>query len=88
MDVAITTMSSKGQIVIPHGMRGGFAEGDKLLLIQDDDRLIMKKASRLDEAFREDIEFAKRTEDAWKRHESGKFRRMDAKDFLKELDRW
>ena len=57
MDVAITKMSSKGQVVIPLEMRKGLREGDKLLIIQDDDKLIMKKASKLSENLEEDLEF-------------------------------
>ena len=88
MDVAITRMSSKGQIVIPTEMRKGFQEGDKLLLIQTGEQLIMKKASKLDKALKADLEFARRTEEAWKRIEEGKGIRMDFDDFLKEMKKW
>ena len=47
MEVAITKMSSKGQIVIPAEMRADISEGDKILIIQNDKQLIMKKASNL-----------------------------------------
>ena len=88
MDIAITKMSSKGQVVIPAEMRKGFHEGDKLLVIQSNDQLIMKKASKLDKNLKEDMEFAKRTEEAWKSYEKGEFKRMDSQDFLKELEKW
>jgi len=88
MDVAITKMSSKGQVVIPAEMRKGFQEGDKLLLIQTGEQLIMKKASKLDKALKADLEFARRTEEAWKRIEEGKGIRMDFDDFLKEMKKW
>ena len=61
MEVAITKMSSKGQVVIPLEMRGNIKEGDKLVIIQDKDRLIMKKATKLSENLKEDLEFARRT---------------------------
>jgi bifunctional DNA-binding transcriptional regulator/antitoxin component of YhaV-PrlF toxin-antitoxin module len=48
MDVAITRMSSKDQIVIPSEMRSGINAGDKILIIQNKGQLIMKKASQLD----------------------------------------
>jgi AbrB family looped-hinge helix DNA binding protein len=88
MDIAITKMSSKGQIVIPVEMRKSFQEGDKILLIQTDEQLIMKKASTLDKALTSDLEFARRTEEAWKRIEEGKGIRMDFDDFLKEMKKW
>lgn len=88
MDVAITKMSSKGQVVIPTEMRGDIHEGDKLLLIQTGEQLIMKKASKLDKTLKEDLEFAKRTEEAWKRIEEDKGIKMDFDEFIKEMKKW
>jgi AbrB family looped-hinge helix DNA binding protein len=88
MDVAITKMSSKGQIVIPTEMRNNINEGDKLLIIQNDGQLIMKKASKLDSNLKEDLEFAKKTEEAWKRIEKGKGIKMDFDDFVDEMKKW
>ena len=88
MDVAITRMSSKGQVVIPAEMRKGLNEGDKLLIIQSNDQLIMKKASKLDKSLKGDLEFAKSTEEAWKSYEKGEFRRMNSKDFLGKIEKW
>ena len=81
-------MSSKGQIVIPAEMRKGFQEGDKLLLIQTDEQLIMKKASKLDKALKDDLEFAKRTEEALKRYERGQFKSMDFDNFISKMKKW
>jgi AbrB family looped-hinge helix DNA binding protein len=88
MDVAITKMSSKGQVVIPAEMRKNLHEGDKIVIIQHKNQLILKKATLLQENLTEDLEFARRTEEAWKRYEKGEFTRMDAKEFLKELETW
>ncbi len=87
MDVAITKMSSKGQVVIPAEMRKGIHEGEKLLIIQNKDQIIMKKANKLSKNLIEDLEFAKRTEEAWKRYEKGEFVSMPADKFLKELSK-
>jgi AbrB family looped-hinge helix DNA binding protein len=88
MDIAITKMSSKGQVVIPASMRADLSEGDKLILIRNNDQFIMKKASKLKKNFEEDLIFARRTEKAWKSYERGEFKSMDAKDFLKALEKW
>jgi AbrB family looped-hinge helix DNA binding protein len=88
MDIAITKMSSKGQVVIPTEMRKDIREGDKLLIIQNEGQLIMKKASRLDSNLKADLEFAKRTEEAWKSYERGEFKSRDSRDFLNELKKW
>ena len=88
MEVAITKMSSKGQVVIPAEMRTDIDEGEKLLIIQNDKQIIMKKASELDKNVAEDIEFAKKTEEAWKRIEEGKGTKMNFNDFLEEMKKW
>ncbi|MBI4453379.1 AbrB/MazE/SpoVT family DNA-binding domain-containing protein [Candidatus Woesearchaeota archaeon] len=87
MDIAITRMSSKGQIVIPSEMRIGINEGEKLLLIKNNHQIIMKKATELNKNFDEDIIFAKRTEEAFKRYEKGEFRTLPADKFLKMLEK-
>lgn len=87
MDVAITKMSSKGQVVIPAKMRDGINEGDKLILIQNKEQIILKKASKLDKNFKEDLEFARRTEEAWKSYEKGEFVSLPADKFLEKLSK-
>ena len=84
-NISITKMSSKGQIVIPQEMREDIKEGDKLVIIKNDGQLILKKMEDFDKNLKEDLEFAKRTEEAWKRYDRGEFVSMDSKDFLTEL---
>ena len=84
----MTKMSSKGQVVIPAEMRKGLHEGDKLVIIRNDKQFIMKKATDMDKNLAGDIEFAKRTEKAWRSYNKGKFKSMDSKDFLKLLEKW
>ena len=88
MDVAITRISSKGQVVIPAEMRDNLHEGDKLLVFRNKDQIIMKQASKLDKNFEEDFEFAKKTEEAWKRICKGKGTEMEFDEFIDELKKW
>jgi len=88
MNIAITKMSSKGQVVIPSEMRNKLNEGEKLIIIQNDDQFIMKKVSKLSKNLEEDLIFAKRTEEALKRYENGEFIEMDFDDFLKDIKKW
>ena len=88
VQIDTTKISSKGQIVIPSNMRNDFKEGDTLLIIKDDNTILLKKANDLDERFKEDLEFARRTEEAYKRHERGDFKSLPADKFLEELDKW
>lgn len=88
MDVAITKMSSKGQIVIPKEMRDNLEVGEKLLVIKKDNQLILQKVSSLDEKFKEDLEFAQKTEEAYQRIEKGEGIKMDFDDFIEEMKKW
>ncbi len=88
MDVAITKMSSKGQVVIPAEMRKGIKAGEKLLIIENKDQWILKKVKDFDKNLEEDLAFAKRTEKALKRYEAGEFVEMDFDDFLAEVEKW
>ena len=88
VEIDITRLSSKGQIVIPLEMRKGFKEGEKLMLIRDKDKIILRKASEMDETFKEDLEFARRTDEARKRIEAGEGITMEFDDFIKEMKKW
>lgn len=87
-DIEITKMSSKGQIVIPSEMREGFEEGEKFVIIKNDKQLILKRVKDFDKNLEEDLEFARRTEEAWKRYEKGEFVEMSVDEFLWELNKW
>ena len=88
IDIDIIKISSKGQIVIPSKMRKNLKEGDELVIIKDDERFILKKVEKLTEKMKEDLEFAKRTEEAWKRIEAGDFISVDSENLSEEMDKW
>ena len=88
VEIDTATISSKGQIVIPAHMRKGIREGDRFLIIKDKSSFLLKKADELDEKFKEDLEFAHRTEEAYKRHERGDFKTLSVDKFLEELEKW
>lgn len=87
ININVTKLSSKGQIVIPSEMREDIKEGDKLLIVKHDHRIILKKIKRLTEEMKEDLEFAKKTEEAWQSYERGEFTSQPADKFLKELEK-
>lgn len=88
VSMSIIKISSKGQIVIPSKMRGNLKEGDELVIIKDDERIILKKVGKLTEKMKEDLEFAKRTEEAYKRIEAGEGITMEFDEFIKEMEKW
>jgi AbrB family looped-hinge helix DNA binding protein len=83
--IAITSLSSKGQIVIPAELREDMHEGDKFVVMRNKDQIILKKASAFRKQLADDLEFARRTEEAWKEYDKGHFKSMSADDFLAEL---
>ncbi len=87
-ELDLTTMSSKGQVVIPKGLRKGFHEGEKFVVIRARKQLILKSVKDFDENIEEDLEFARRTEEAFERYEAGEFKSMGKEAFLKEIERW
>jgi bifunctional DNA-binding transcriptional regulator/antitoxin component of YhaV-PrlF toxin-antitoxin module len=74
--------------VIPQELREGMSKGDKLVVIRNGDQIILKRADKFDKNIEEDLEFAKRTEEAWKSYERGEFKTMDADDFIEEMNKW
>ncbi len=83
----MTTMSAKGQVVIPKNLRGEIKEGDRLVVIKEDNTLLLKKATDFDEQLQDDLEFARRTEEAYKSYERGEFEESSAEEFLEELEK-
>ncbi len=88
VEIGMTKLSSKGQIIIPKEMRKKFKEGDKLVIISQGGKLILKKANKLDKNFQEDLEFAKRTENAYNRIEKGEYISIDSENLFEEMEKW
>lgn len=86
--IAVTKMSSKGQVVIPAEMRKGIKEGEQMVIIKAGDQIIMEKVSKFSKKLKEDLIFAKRTEEAWKSYDRGEFVKMDFDEFMKEVKKW
>jgi AbrB family looped-hinge helix DNA binding protein len=88
MDIGITRVSSKGQIVIPSSMRDNLSEGEELLIIRDGDRFILKPLVQLEPALKEDTIFAEKTEQAFAEYRKGSFKKMEKGAFIKDLESW
>ena len=88
MDIAVTKLSSKGQIVIPSEMRKGFSKGEKLLIIKSKGKFIVEKVKDSYKKLEEDLIFAEKTEKALESYHKGKFNKKSSDEFLKELGKW
>lgn len=85
VNIGLTKISSKGQIVIPSELRGDLKEGEQLLIIKDEGRIMLRKIGVLNEKMKEDLEFAKRTEKAWQQIDNGNCISYSKEAFLKKL---
>lgn len=83
--MSLIKMSSKGQIVIPSAMRQDLNEGEEFIIVKDGGRFVIKKAGFLTEKMRDDLEFAKRTEEAWKEIEEGKYTECSTEEFFNRI---
>ena len=80
MEIEITKMTSKGQVVIPQDIREGkdLKTGERFLVYGTDDSIVLKRVKRLEEA--EDIrEFEKVFKSMWKTAKKGKVSKRDVK---------
>lgn len=85
----MTKMSSKGQIVIPIEMRTDFNKDEKFVIIKVGQKLIIKSAKDFNKNLQEDLIFAKRTEEAWRRYERGEsIGPISTEEFKKRKSKW
>ncbi len=87
-EVAITKLSSKGQIVIPSHLRKDLVIGEELLILKKNNQVILQRMKNIDKKFKEELKFALRTEKALRKYERGEFKQKSAKKFLEDLEKW
>ena len=88
VNIDVTKLSSRGQIVIPQDMRKDFSAGEKFVIIKKDHQFILKPVKEMEKTLLEDLDFAKKTMEALERYEKGKFREMEDEEFLAGLEKW
>jgi AbrB family looped-hinge helix DNA binding protein len=88
MEIEITKISSKGQVVIPLSVRRKLSiqDGEILAVSTENDLIVLKKVKNPMEA--EDILTLKEIKEAWKEIAQGKYRKMGKEEFLKEIETW
>jgi AbrB family looped-hinge helix DNA binding protein len=87
-DVEFTRASSKGQVVIPRGIRKrlDIKEGSLLAVAAERDLIILKKVdSKMSD---EDLKTMRRVEEAWKDIEEGRYGLKSKDAFFEELKDW
>lgn len=74
--------------MIPAEIRKYFSKGEKFIIMKEGNLIILKSTRNMDKNFEEDLEFAKRTEEAFRKYERGEFKEVDDKKFLEMLEEW
>ena len=88
MHIAITKRSSKGQVVIPASMRPNLPEGERILIIRDGGRIVLKPLTDLEPALQDDILLAEKTNRAFEEFKKGRFIRKKEGEFIDEISAW
>jgi len=88
MNIELTKISSKGQVVIPGSVRAKLSlkEGQVLAVSTEDNLIVLKILDNPMEE--EDLKTLAEIKEAWKEISEGKCKRMNDKDFLKEISTW
>jgi AbrB family looped-hinge helix DNA binding protein len=92
MDVDVSKVGERGQIVIPQEIRERLKieAGERFLVISENDDIVfrpIRKIKSLNE-IEEDIIDMKIAERRWREIEEGKQKGLSEKEFLKELEKW
>jgi len=87
MEIELTKISSKGQVVIPLAVRKRLAlkDGETLAVSTKDDIMVLK---RVKNPLEDDLRTLEEIKDAWKEIEAGKYKKLSSEDFLKEISKW
>ena len=77
---------------IPHVrlilLRENIPEGEKLLIIRDGERCVLKPLSELEPALKEDLLLAEKIEQAFEEYRKGTFTKKTAADFSDDMASW
>lgn len=88
MEIQITKMSSKGQMVIPLEIRkkANIKEGETFSISTKNNLIVLKKISK--ELQKKEIQTFIEIKNAWREIEECRCKKMSESEFLKEIDKW
>jgi len=81
----ITKLSTKGQIVIPEGIRKGIKEGTAFVVTKQDNLIILKEVEGLT---KEEIEEMKELDKIWEEIDKGECETFTEKEFFEKMKEW
>ena len=81
----VTTLSTKGQVVIPEKLRRGFEAGSAFVVSKVDEMIVLKPINGLTDAERKEL---KELKAIWNEIDSGKANAYSEKEFFEKLKQW
>ena len=81
----VTTLSTKGQVVIPERLRRGFKIGSSFIVSKVNEMIVLKPIKDLTEEEKNEL---KELKTIWNEIDSGKADRYSEKDFFKAMQQW
>ena len=94
MEMEISKMGERGQIVIPQDFRNELKvkPGEKFVVVKTGDKLILQQMSKMKsgaiEKLKEDLIDMKIAEEKFKELEEGKVNSYTEEEFLKKMKKW
>jgi len=94
MEISITKMGERGQVVIPQDIRDGVKTGEKIIIVKENNKWVLEpvkniKAETINK-LSEDLIDMKIASDFWENVKKGKTKliRQTSEEFLKDLEKW
>lgn len=93
VELGMSKISTKGQVVIPNYMRKNFPKGEKVVFIEENGVIIMKNMKDFSKRFQKDFSRAQRIDKIVEDYEQGKLKTINFKDvnsaieYLDNLDK-
>jgi AbrB family looped-hinge helix DNA binding protein len=89
VNIAVSKMSSKGQVVIPNSIRKNFKIGENIVFVEKNGEILLKNMNDFSKKFQEDFSRAKKYTSMIEAYERGELETVDFKnveDAVKYLD--
>jgi len=94
MEINITKMGERGQVVIPQDIRNGVKTGEKIIVVKENNKWILEPVKNIKaetiSKLKEDLIDMKIASDFWENVKKGKTKliRQSSEEFLKDLVKW
>ena len=92
MEIEISKISERGQVTIPQEFREDLKikSGEKIIFFKENGKLVLEPMHRVKniKKLKEDLEFVRRTEEAWKEVDRGETILQTREEFLADLRKW